>query len=556
MKKYIPIILIFLLTLPAARYLLGPGYFNMHDDLQVMRIFQMEKCFTDGQIPCRWSPDMAYGYGQAMFNFYSAFPYYLGVFIRIISPISIMGTVLLLFYISLIGAAVGMYFLVKEFWGKSAGILAAVLYTYAPYHALDIIIRGALSESFALAALPFIWLFIYKIIKKRSFYSVLGFSISLTILFTSHNISSLMYAPFTILWTIFWVVYLKKWKSILDLALGGFLGVLLSSFFLLPNLIEQSLIQKEFLTMDYLNYQAHFVALKQLFFDRSWGHGPSIFGPDDEISFQIGWPHWWLAFPLGILVLLWFKKKKLRKYAVLIGGLLGMFLFSAFLTHLKSQPIWLSIPMLKYVQFPWRFLGLVIFSISFAGGALVKTKYFGKLIAIIVILLTIILNFSYFKPWSRSYTVTDQEKLSGIAFELQQKSAILDYLPKTAPIAPKEKAFTAPRIISGEGNAYNFSKTSSSFFFDVEVYDYAKIQIPVMYFPGWKVISGGNILKSEITGDYGLITISLPQGKHIVQGRFENTQVRSVGNTLTAISAVFILVGIFLKENKKKFLWY
>jgi len=556
MKKYIPIILILLLTLPAARYLFGPGYFNMHDDLQVMRIFQMEKCFSDGQIPCRWSPDMAYGYGQAMFNFYSVFPYYLGVFIRIISPLSIMGTVMLLFYISLVVSAIGMYLLAREFWGKSGGILASVLYVYAPYHALDIFIRGALSESFALAVLPFIWLFIYKIIKKRNFYNVLGFGVSLAVLITSHNVSSLIYAPFTILWTLFWLIYTKKWKSIIDLAMGGIMGAFLASFFLIPNLVEQLLIQKEFLTMDYLDFRAHFVTIKQLFFDRSWGHGPSIYGPDDEISFQIGWPHWWLVFPLGALSILWFRKKKLKKYSFMIVGLLCVFFLSAFLTHSRSTPIWLSLPILSFVQFSWRFLGLVIFSISFVGGALAKPKIFGKLLSVILIFLAILLNFSYFKPWGRSYEVNDQEKLSGEAFELQQKSAILDYLPKTAPIAPKEQAFKEPRIISGEGNAYNFTKTSNSFFFDVEVYDYAQVQIPVMYFPGWKVVSRGKILESKITGDYGLITVFLPQGKHIVRGRFENTLARSFGNTITTFTVLFILVGVFLKENKKKFLWY
>src|SRR3990172_970811 len=97
MKKIYPFLIILVLSLPAGWYLLGRGYFNMHDDLQVMRVYEMSKCFSNGQIPCRWSPDMAYGYGQAMFNYYSAFPYYLGVLIRILTPLSLMGTVKLLF---------------------------------------------------------------------------------------------------------------------------------------------------------------------------------------------------------------------------------------------------------------------------------------------------------------------------------------------------------------------------------------------------------------------------------------------------------------------------
>ena len=190
MKKILSIIVILILIIPASWNLFGPGYFSMHDDLQIMRIFQMEKCFSDGQIPCRWSPDMAYGYGQAMFNFYSALPYYLGVIIRILTPLSIMATIKTLFLISLVGAAIGMYLLSREFWGNKAGILAAVLYSYAPYHALDIYVRGALAESFALAIFPFIWLTIYLVVKKATFRRVVALTISLAALFTTHNVSS------------------------------------------------------------------------------------------------------------------------------------------------------------------------------------------------------------------------------------------------------------------------------------------------------------------------------------------------------------------------------
>lgn len=555
MKKFLTLVLTLVLILPAARFLFGPGYFNMHDDLQVMRIFEMEKCFADGQIPCRWAPDMAWGYGQAMFNFYSAFPYYLGVLIRMVTPLSIMGTVLLLFLISLIGAAAGMYLLAREFWGRTGGILAAILYTYAPYHALDIFIRGALAESFALAILPFVWLAIYKVIKNPTFGRVSALALALSALFTTHNVSSLIYAPFTAIWAAFWVISLKKWRAILDLGLSGLLGMGLSAFFLFPNLVEQGLIQKEFLTIDYSDFRAHFVTIRQLFLDRSWGHGPSIFGPKDEISFQIGWPHWWLIAPLGLIALVWYRKKKTKLLSLILVGLLGLSLSSAFLTHSRSTPIWLKIPIMAFIQFPWRFLGLTIFALSFAGGALAyqsKFKYkFKNFFVAVIILVIIVFNYKYFEPWNRSYKVTDEEKLSGVAFELQQKSAILDYLPKTAPIAPKEDAPDTPVVVAGEGKTLNYTKRSNSFFFDAEIYQDAQIQIPVMYFPGWVVISRGKTIPSKPTGDYGVITISLPEGKHVIQGRFQNTPVRSIGNAVTVLSLLTIFGGYLLKENKQ-----
>ncbi len=558
MKKIITTFLILIILIPASWSLFGPGYSNMHDDLQVMRIFEMEKCFSDGQIPCRWAPDMAWGYGQAMFNFYSAFPYYLGVFIRMLIPLSIMGTVRALFFISLAASAVGMYLLASKLWGRLSGIFAATLYVYAPYHALDIYIRGALSESFALAILPFLWHSLYLLVEKSNFRRFLYVSLCIFTLLTTHNISTMIYALPTALWVAFWVISEKKWGRIKDLIAAGLAGFGLAAFFILPVLFEKKLIQVEFLTMNYLNYIAHFVTIKQLFFDRSWGHGPSIWGPNDDISFQIGWPHWWLIIPAGAMTLYYLFKRKNRKLGALLFGMLGLTGMLMFLSHCRSTFIWQAIPTMSFVQFPWRFLGPVMFTLSLVVSVIARPKIpLRKLWFFILIILVVLLNFQYFKAWKRSYEVRDEQKLSGLAWDLQRKSAILDYLPYTAPDAPKEAAPDNPWLIAGDGFASNYSARSNSFFFDVEVYsDEAEVQIPVTDFPNWVVVSGGAVIPSYPSGKYGAIAIKLPEGKHIIQGRFENTPIRSVGNALTLISASTLFVGVILVHNKKKFLWY
>jgi hypothetical protein len=556
-KNSIILIALLVLFIPAIWQLFGPGYFNMHDDLQVMRLFQMDKCFADGQIPCRWVPDMAWGYGQAMFNFYSVTPYYFGYILKFVSGFSYTTTVLLMFMASFILSGIGMYFLAREFWGKWGAVLSAILYVYAPYHSLDVYIRGAMAESFALAFLPFIWWGFYRLIKKPSYLALAGTSISLAALLTTHNISSMIFAPFTGLWVLFWLVQQKDVKRLWHVSLVLLIGVGLSSFFTLPLIFEKPLIQTHWLTIDYLDFKAHFVNLEQLLLDRSWGHGPSIFGPEDEISFQIGWPHWWLGIATFVCIgYKTIKGKKLNSKLFMVLGVLAMAGVTAFLTHTRSTPIWVAIDILSFVQFPWRFLGLTIFALSLSVGALAGFRYkFSKKILMFLIFLTIALNYQYFNPWNRSFEITDEEKLSGIAFELQQKSAILDYLPNTAPVAPKEKAPDKPWAITGNANAYNYVVRSNSFFFDVEVVDEATVQVPVMYFPGWTVITDGEIIDGYPHGKYGAITINLGKGKHIIEGRFINTPIRDIGNLITMVSTVILFVGSVFKANGKKFLW-
>ncbi len=534
----------------------------MHDDLQVMRLLEMDKCLYDGQVPCRWSPDMVWGFGQPMFNYYSAFPYYLGALLRILLPLTYLGTVKSLFLISFLMGGIGMYKLTKEFWGKSGGLLSAILYTYAPYHALDVYVRGALSEVFALSLLPWMWFFLYKLIRKRSLGGFVGSAVSVSFVLATHNISTMIYAPITLLWCLYWIFVQKKVKTIFNVVFAGLLGLGLASFFIIPATFEQKIIQTQFLTSDYSDYRAHFVTLRQLFINRSWGDGPSIFGDADEISFQIGWPHWWVGLiAVANFCYLLIRKKIDKKTAVLISGLAGFTMLFTFLTHLKSFFIWEKIPQMSFIQFPWRFLGLTFFFLSFVAGSINLSKtLFIRLLIVLTIFLSIVLNFQYFIPVHYSRKVTDEQKLSGVAFELQQKSAIMDYLPKTAQVAPQALAFEKPKIIEGDLNVGNFNKSSDSFSFDVDVYTPASVEVPVMYFPGWKVYVDGREAEIGVHGVHGLIKISLINGQHDVYGKFTNTPVRSFANTLSIISfaILVLLIGLggryeeFTKKNVKK----
>ena len=66
----------FILTFSLLWPLFAAPYFTHHDDVQVIRLYEMDKCFKDYQIPCRWVPDLGGLYGYPIFNYYAPFPYY------------------------------------------------------------------------------------------------------------------------------------------------------------------------------------------------------------------------------------------------------------------------------------------------------------------------------------------------------------------------------------------------------------------------------------------------------------------------------------------------
>src|SRR5258706_6997293 len=95
-KKLLPVIIVLLLSFWAIRPLLNSGFFPMHDDTQVARVFEMKKSLNDGMFPVRWVADLGYGYGYPIFNFYAPFAYYLGGFLNLVGLNALAATKLMM----------------------------------------------------------------------------------------------------------------------------------------------------------------------------------------------------------------------------------------------------------------------------------------------------------------------------------------------------------------------------------------------------------------------------------------------------------------------------
>lgn len=529
--------------------LILPGYFSHHDDLQVMRIFEMRKCIIDLQIPCRWVPDMGYGNGYPLFNYYSVLPYYIGAILTFL--VGYIPAAKLLFAIPIILGFFSMYLLAKEIFGKPAAIVSAVLFSYAPYRALDIYVRGAVAESFAMAIIPLTFYFALKLIQQKNIKHLIGLSFSLAAFLISHNIMTLLFIPILLLFIVIFLTK-EKWKNTTSVIASLILGVGLSSFFVFPAFFEKNLVQIDNLIRLDLDFRAHYVNLNQLFIDRFWGYGASSPGTNDTISFQVGWPHWWIvAASFGLILFNLFNKRRFIDYSAL--ALILIFMFSIFMTHIKSAFIWEQIEILKFTQFPWRFLSVTVFASSLLAAYLtqsIKGKYRAILIYSIVIV-TVASNWSYFKPEKFFFEMTEQQKLSGKMWEEQQKAAILDYLP-TAAVEPRESAPGNPKVVSGKARIENFDNKSNRWQFKAQVKENnTVIEVPVFDFPNWTVFINNQKVNHSNKNYLGRISINFDKkGDYVVKGKFNNTSIRTVSNLISIISLV-VLIGLYYGKNKK-----
>jgi len=549
------LILLILIALPAFWRLLGPGYFPMHDDLQVGRLYQMDLCFRDGQIPCRWVPDMGYGYGYPLFNYYPPLPYYVGEIFHLLG-FSYLNSIKILFILGLLFSGIFAYLLGKEFWGKYGGLVTGVFYLYLPYHAVDVYVRGALNEFWGLALFPAVFWALYKLIKekKKIFIAVLAFFLALLLL--SHNLMAFFILPFLIIFALFLIWYLKQKKKVIWwLLLAAIWGLALAAFFTLPVLFERSFVHVETMFIGYFNYLAHFATVSQLFFSRFWGYGASVWGTDDGLSFSLGQVQWLLAV-IALLAFLWFSLRKKRKEIWLLFLLFVFFLGTAFLAHQRSSFIWLALPILGNMQFPWRFVGLSGFFASLMAGSvflLIKNKKKALLLASLLIIAVVSFNFSFFQP-EKILKITDSEKLfSAKGWYKLQTDAIFDYLPIYAPLPPATPAPDQPYFIRGEGGEIkNFQKGTDWQKFQVEVSSESLLQLPLYDFPGWQVLVNGQSAEINHQNELGLITLRLGTGSYQIEAQLKDTPVRKTGNYLSLIAWLGLLFCLFLKRKNKK----
>lgn len=574
-SKFFWPIITFILIIPAFSFLLKPGYYNMHDDMQMIRQLEMEKCLADGQIPCRWTPDLGYGYGYPLFNFYPPMPYMVGQIYRTIG-FSFVNSIKATAITQIILSAAFIYLLSSSIFGPLGGFLSALFYTYAPYHALNIYVRGAMNEAWAAVFFPLIFYFSRKLVLEGKFKYILGLSISFTGLLLSHNPMALTFTPILFVWVMFWLFnkykkpfgsfLVKKLPTIIKLAFSGVLAAVLAAFYTLPVIFETKYVQINTMFEGYYHFSVHFATLYELFIRNFWGDGASVWGPNDDMSFAIGYLHWIIPFfILGFIVFQIIKYrhhlKKVNSKYWLLGLLILMGLSTVFMTHNKSTFIWLLFPTIQKIQFPWRFLNhsVFLFSLSVGGLIYILNKLFSEKIKLLIILaisiILIVINVSHFTPIHYG-PITDQEKFSGKAWINQVTSGIYDYLPKTARIAAQRAA--NPFVDEIDSNViYQLTdqKQGSDWsYFKINLNKPAKITLSQLAFPKFVVTDNGQPLNYQIEPEIGRIVINLSAGDHQIFVKFTNTPIRTVSNYVSLVGWIFVLL-FFTKPLWKQLIY-
>lgn len=537
------LVVLFLVSLPAWGPLVSPGYLAVHDDLPPIRLFEMDVCFQDGQFPCRWVPDLNQGYGNPLFNYYAPLPYYVGELIHL-SGVGFLDTVKLLFVAGFVLSGLFMFLLAREFWGNLGALVAAIFYVYAPYHAVDVYVRGALNEHWGIAFFPAVLWGIYKVIKEGKPAYVMLLALFIFAILLSHTLMVMLLFPLAVVWAVVFIVFTRQWARMAHLAVAGGAAFGLGAFSVLPALFEQDFTHVQQLRTGYFFYADHFPTMNQLFLTRFWGYGLSLPGDGDGIAFQIGWLHWGVTAASVLVTPFLWRRSRAAFFAVVVT--FAFFWASVFMMQSGSDFLWRTFDTLQWQQFPWRFLSLAIFTSSFLAGAIVllakRRPYLGVLLSIVLIGVVIGLNQEYFRFSQRIFLSDSQQFSDGHWGPMIQ--SLPDYHPSYAGELPSEPAPALVQVIGGEARITDVSQGSDDLVFAAESTSGARVQTSVVDFPNWRVRMDGETIPHDHANNLAAITFDLPPGAHRVELSLEDTALRTFSNYVSMAAWALFLVAV------------
>ena len=527
-----------------------------------------------GDLYPRWLAGMNGGLGSPVFFFYPPLPYFLTSILRPFFRSDPQGWHQLGVSASLALIASGFftYLWLKSFVDQAAALAAAILYMAMPYHlAADLYVRSSFAEYWAFVWMPLILYFIHRLAfgDKLAF---VGVSVGWALLIMTHLPVTLTFSALPFCYVVLLTPKSQRLKMLVISLGAAMLGVGLSAIYLLPAMTTQKFVLLDRMTTGYFSYE------NWLFFAKfSWWK-------EDKIM-------------LALLIL---DVVGLATCSFLIGRsslenrqqrmnrfLYGIAITSTLMMTEISKPVWLVVPFIRRIQFPWRFnavltlatSGLLALAIShIRKRRLLATKMIAGLLIIAWVPSTL------WKAWGVfPHANSDPHEISEREEELSQNRDAPEYRPRwNAPMAAidwgasvDEKLWTTlldkdnesllrsvgsspqhppqPNVIQGSGRAEITTDKPREIDLRVEAATDVMVNVPRFYYPYWRAYLSGEGAELSVAPSQpdGLISLSVPSGNHEVQLRLERSWPELIGELISLASiAIALCLAMFLAKNR------
>lgn len=525
----------------------GPGFLNTRgggdSPFLLQRVQQLVAAWRAGHFPARWMPDANYGYGYPFFNYYAplsiliaGFWHWLGVdVVRAIQLSQLLG---------FLTAAGGMYALAWRWFRRDwAALLASAAYTLAPFHLVNVYVRGdSLAEFWAMALYPLVLWSLDRLLSRPSRATLALFGLTYAGLILSHNISALIFSPWLLLYVVCVGWKRRSWRLFGWLVAAVGLALALSAWFWLPALGQQAQAQLGPVTEGYFHFSQHFRGIDLA--QRSWLFDYEV---ADGRAFRMGLFQATTT-ALGLVGLLWGLVRGRLRHGPTLFITLTLLGATLMITPL-SRPLWEHVPLLPFTQFPWRFLSVqaLVGAGALAGGVLaLDVGRLRRAMWLVLLALWVGTSLARLRPDYIRVGEVSAESLAQYEWFTGNIGSTIsaEYLPPTAQPRP----YTSPWLNSGlvpatrqqvvvlSGQAQITTRSGNPLAPSWHIAvgsETARLMLPVLYWPGWIAEANGARLSLEAAPGAGLSSLALPRGTHDVALRLTRTPLQTVAESLS-----------------------
>ena len=540
----------------------------------VYRTYEIMSAWKQGVLYLRWAPDLFFGYGYPIFNYYAPLTHYLGAAYGWCFGGPVAGVKFVLVASAYVGA-VGMYLLGRDHYGGMAGVVSAATYVFAPYvvyinpHA-----RGVSPETFAVALGPWLlWAFArLRSSRTASPGALVLAALTLTALTLSHNLVSFLFLGMLLAWLAWELIFgpsgTPRRRVILMSGAALLLGFGLAAFMWLPAALERNATQFQ-RAFTLTPAQLHFLGVQELFGPASLAEVSH--GDIKQVGrFRIGIAQWVLG-ALGTITIVGSRLSRLtalrEQHSTTLFFTLAALALIYFMLPI-SLPIWSLIPPLMYLQFPWRLLGPAAVAFGMLAGAAARwvgqARPWGRVafsLAAVAACIATAMPLMDPLPWADYGPVTpqrifvmEQNGALGIGTTIQWEFLPVGVTSRPLPVESLIRSYdmglvdkinhaTLPEgtqvTVLEHGPEHDRFLVTGRTDFDLNVFTF--------YFPGWTAYVGDVPTPISVLAPEGFIAFRVPAGNHEVLLRLENTPPRWLGWGLSALAGIALL-GFALRQ--------
>lgn len=549
-KKAFPILLILIFIIIASLKLLTPFFYTSHDgEGHVIRMEEFHQALEDGQFPVRIAKRINAGLGYPFFNFNYPLVYILGeLFYRL--SFSFVNSFKACLLLSLMVGGFSIYFYCRLFFGKIASLGSVLFFLFVPYRFLNIYVRGDVAESLGLGFLTLCFFMVELVLRGKKWSNVF-FTISLTFLILSHNITAFFGFALIICYFIYRYHFIKKSKKIFfKFFFSIALALLITSFFWFSAIYEAHLTKLMELTS---NYKDNFPSFSEIIYS-PWGFGSWKQGPvTGKMSVQMGVVQELILIIALLVVIIKKLKKQIKKREALVIYFFLVTVICLFFTLQISSLVWEKIFFIPFLQFPWRLVGYIAFCSSVISAYFIDNFKRMKIRIILFISLLIMLFYSNRNHIRVNLNIEYRSPFLLSDIYIPSTTSNDEHMPKLAP-----RVYEIP---PQDGEIFNDSSGSSkrtvwkSNFhqFKVILTKRTDFRDNTSYFPGWVAfVDGKEVPIKHTTDQLERSRVEVPAGNHTIEFRLEEIWYRKLFNFLSIIGLIILFCTVFIKWRKRK----